>query len=706
MSQSDQGSHRSGGVARLTVAIIGVWISFLASPFVQAQIFGGGGLFNKKPEAPRAQTEDEIGVPTPVRGRVEALKGHEVTFEIRAETKTPAATAEFLIRVFPSAGKIVSMVSNPGERNKALVTYWADPASSATSDAFSFAVRYRGGRYSPEMRFDIDLVDLKAEVQVPATVDFGEVMVGEEEVRTIAVKNLGNGSLDRQILLNSPWYLIEPEDGKFSIGPHGSRVIKVAFRPELMGETSYYLSISRTSGGTTKLVGKGGDPFQLVTETVELAVDPGSGERRGIIELKNPSGKSVLVQARASTRLEASLVQDGYVIPAGGSVEVPVRLGATDTAPFDGQVEFFLKNGYAKSTRVLAPVIPAKLDISVKDSLTSELINFGKVEAGRSLERELTVTNRGGVGIPLSFHVPEPFRLLTNPGPQLAPMSSVRLVVGLFPTDTSRGLIDVTMNVIGNDQTIPVRLLGNVIAPMGNAVSRPQNTLPNLPKGFRMGGTHPSTDSPPTGIGTAGGSTQVADSIPVTPTQGDSTSSSVGRPLTAAEKEENRTSSGFVARPLAQRNIDPSLRRPEELVVLLSGSDFLELGWTAPKDIGNAHFEVEVSGMLVNEETGEPVSVWVPYPEVKIQMVDRLVKAKLTKLSPVRRYDLRAVLVTEDGRSSPPSNSIIAETTLPMDWTYIYLTLGILLLAGLGYAIYRIWLARRPDVYQSEFVDL
>src|SRR5690606_15492856 len=126
-----------------------------------------------KTEAPRAQTEDEIGVPVPVTGRVEVLKGHEVTFEIRAESKTPGATVEFLIRTFPSAGKIVSLVSKPNERNKAIVTYWADPASSATQDAFSFAVRYRGGRYSSEMRYDIDLAELKTEVQAPEEIDFG-----------------------------------------------------------------------------------------------------------------------------------------------------------------------------------------------------------------------------------------------------------------------------------------------------------------------------------------------------------------------------------------------------------------------------------------------------------------------------------------------------------------------------------------------------
>ncbi|MVD21718.1 hypothetical protein D6U55_19770, partial [Vibrio cholerae] len=67
----------------------------------------------------------------------------------------------------------------------------ADPESSATSDAFSFAVRYRGGRYSSEMRYDIDLNDLKIEIQAPPSVEFGEVLIGSEGVQDVLVRNIG-----------------------------------------------------------------------------------------------------------------------------------------------------------------------------------------------------------------------------------------------------------------------------------------------------------------------------------------------------------------------------------------------------------------------------------------------------------------------------------------------------------------------------------
>lgn len=689
------------GVA--AAAVVAAWIAFPA----EAQLFDGGGLFNRKTEPPRAQTEDEIGVPTPVTGRVEALKGHEVSFEIRAETKTPAATVEFLVRTFPSAGRIISLVSKPGDRSKAIVTYWADPESSATSDAFSFAVRYRGGRYSAEMRYDIDLVDLKAEIQVPSETDFGEVTVGAESVREIAVRNLGSGSMERQIFLAPPWHLVDPPDGKLSIGPRGGRVVKIAFRPDLVGETSYFLSLSRSKSGTTKLVGTGAEAFRLESETVELALDEASGERRGEIVLENPGAKAVLLEARASTRLQASLLE-GYVLPPGQRTTVALKLAASDTAPLDGTVEFFMKSGYARPVRVIAPVVPGRLEVSVPGSLTSELINFGMIEAGRSLERGIVVTNRGGVAVPVEFHLPAPFQLLTKPSPQLAPLSAMNLSIGLLPAASQRGLVDVTMQVSGLDHTVPLRLLANVVAPAGATGGAKAGTAaPNLPsKGFRIGGAGrgEAAEAEADAAAAAG-----FDGLPLDPSiaQAGAGGLAPGEGASGAN-EADSPPDGLVLEALSVvgREVDPSLRKPEDLSVLEAKKGSLTLGWTAPRGDGPADYEVEIRGLHVDEEKGALRPLWIPYPAVEVERIDRLVKAEVLNLSPGHQYEFRVFLTTKDGRSSPPSEPFVAATSLPMDWTYIYLGLGLLFLAGLGYGGWRIYLARRPEVYQSQYADI
>lgn len=705
------------GSRGIVVALVAVILSALFP--AEAQLFNGGGLFNKKTEAPRAQTEDEIGVPVPVTGRVEALKGHEIQFEIRAEAKTPGATVEFLIRTFPSAGKIVSLVSKPYERNKAIVTYYADPASSATADAFAFAVRYRGGRYSAEMRYDIDLVDLKTEIQAPSEVDFGEVMIGSEAVCDITIRNLGNGSMERQVFLAAPWHLLDPADGKLNLGPRGARVLKVAFRPELTGETSYFLSLSRSKEGTTKLFGKGADPFQLVEEALELAIDGESGTRQGEIELLNPGTKAVMLEARASSRLQNSL-NESYFLAPGKTTRVPVSLAATDTAPFDGTVQFFLSNGYSKSVRVFAPVVPARIEVKVANAISSEVINFGKIEAGRSTERGVIITNRGGVAVPLEFHIPEPFRLLTNPGPQLGALSEVSIAVGVFPASAARGPVDVTMNIYANEQTHPVRLLANIVAPTGSprSVAAGGRPAPNLPsKTMRLGSAALASPAISAATATAAEPSQ-SDAMPtgVRPTATAEPGSGFPSPVVGSDdsrlvgNDRSRSSAeisplGFVTKSMVERTIDPALRRPEDLSVFETKSDSVMIGWTAPRGLGPVTFEVEVRGIHVDGTTGLPQSVWAPYPAVKFERIDRLVKADIGKLNPASQYEFRVILTTEDGKSSPPSEAITAKTELPMDWTYIYLFLGLALLVGMGLLIGKIIRDRRPEVYQSQYVD-
>lgn len=712
--------NQSAGIfAIIVVMCVG---SFFGCSSLEAQIFGDGGMFSKKPEAPRAQSEDEIGVPVPVTGRVEALKGHEIQFEIRAESKTPGASVEFLIRTFPSAGKIVSLLSKPNERNKAIVTYYADPTSSADADAFAFAVRYRGGRYSSEMRYDISLVDLKTEIQVPKEVDFGEVMVGGESVREIPIRNLGNGPMERQLFLASPWHLLEPANGKVILGPRGSRILKVAFRPELMGETSYYLSFSSSKEGTAKLSGVGGDPFTVESETVELVLDETSGERLGEVGLSNPGQKPILVEARASTRIQDGLLE-GYLLAPGKVTKVPVKLGAKDTAPFDGTVQFFLKNGYSKAARVIAKVVPGRIVVSIPNSVTSEVINFEKVEAGRSQERGFTLTNPGGIAVPLEFHIPEPFRMLTNPGPQLGPLSSMNISVGIFPTSGAKGPVDVTMNIFGNEKTVPLRLLANVIPASGGSPGqhKPGLASPNLPsKTIRLASPGASANKSTSEKDPA--ETTDLSAVPIlstTPAAADPGSSPVenasgsSKPgalwfekLSAKEREALSSPLGFVTRALVPRKTDPEIRAPEDLSVLKTGADFLVIGWTAPKDTEVGTFEVEIRAMIVNPQSQMPESVWIVYPIQKIEKIDRLVKARLENLNPTSTYEFRVFFKSPEGLSSPPSTAISAVTGLPMDWTYIYLGCGMIFLVGLGLGTWKVIRDRRPEVYQSQYVDL
>ena len=722
--------HFSISFARLILAgLTAIMFGCLALTPAEAQLFGEEGLFgekglfSKKEVSPRPQTEDEIGVPTPLTGRIETLKGQEIQFEIQAETKTAAATVEFLIRDFPTAGRIVSIQSKPYERNKAVVTYFADPSSTATNDVFSFAVRYRGGRYSSAIRYDIDLVNVLSEIEVVGELDFGTVTVGNEEVREISVRNKGNGPFESQLLLAPPWRLIDPADGRLVLAPRGWKAIKVAFAPDLPGETSYFLSMSRSKQGTTKLVGRGAEPFVLTADELELILDPVSGERRAMLEVKSQAAKGLRLSTDASTRVKAGLLAEYFVLP-DQTTKVNIALGATDTAPFDGTLSLVLANGYRKTVRLFAPVVPGRIEISVPNSITRELINFGQIEAGKSAERAIIVTNRGGASVPLEFNIPEPFRLLTNPGPQLGPLSDVQLNIGLAPVAQDRGPIDISMQVLSFDQVVPIRLLANVVgapgssaagpaspAASGSAVSRMRMSSGNVPTPGNSGipdGSSAATTNPsatPAAGSALGSATPATEDPSLSVPVGSDPQKPWYANLDTGEIDRLRSPEGFITRPLLERIVNPDLRSPEDLTMLEKSSNSLVISWTAPRDSERCRFAVEARGTMINEQTGFPESVWVPYDKVKIDRIDRLVKAEISGLFASSTYELRVFTTDENGRSSEPSEMLIGETALSMDWTYIYAGLGVALLVVLGIGIRLVILNRRPEVYQAQYVD-
>ena len=675
-----------------------------------AQVFGERGLFNRNKREP-GLTSDQIGVPSPKAGRVEALKGREISFEIAADSKTPGATVEFLIRTFPSAGKIVSMVSKPSERNKAVVTYFADPSSGATSDTFAFAVRYRGGRYSAAVRYDIDLVNHKAEIVVTGGLDFGEVMIGEESLREIVVANSGEATFSRQLIVSAPWHILSPSDGKLEIGPGTRRAIKVAFRPEKSGVTSYVLGFNRSRRGSTKLEGIGRPSFELVNQELELVLNEEANQREGELILVNRSSKPIRVITAASARLEGSLKED-YLLAPGKETLIPVSLPRPDLAPFDGAVQFLTKAGDSQTAKVVSSVAPGRIELTVQNALSAEVINFGKVQGGRSVERQITVSNIGGLPVPLEFHIPEPFRLLNQPSSTLTPMSSVDLSLGLYPTQKFRGPVDVLMKVSANGQSISTRLLGNVIKPEGMATTSgsewPSVTSPL--KGLRLssGIPRPSLVEPAPSRGSA---EEALSDVSLEPlieqlNEDSEMDSQKGEPLSEEFAAEMTAPSELAAPTMKVRKVQESLRRPEDLSLFSVESNEITIGWTAPRDSEKCTFEVEVLGMFFAEGGVGPVAMWMPHEAVEMERVGRLLKGRILDLSPATSYAIRVFMVDENGRSSAASEVIEVGTSASMDWTYIYLALIVFGLICLGYGIYRVTKNRDREVYETECADI
>lgn len=720
-SGSGGGCHSFRGFTGLVLGICGCVLLVTGSP-VQAQFFDGGlNPFRDRDERPRPPgvTPDitfirNQGIPKPRSVAISTLKGYEVSFYISAETDPPGKTVEFIIRDFPSAGRIVSQISDRKRRNTAKVTYYADPNSAATMDSFTFAARYPGGKISQLARCEIKIQDVKADIEVTNEVDFGELMVGEKAEREIIIKNRGIGTFTTRLNLFSPWKVISPSDGNLTVGPGREVIVRIAFEPTFAGPASYQLPLSRSEKGTCKLSGVANKPFELAGEEWELKFNPETKRREVDVIILNKNERPIEAYLRTSSRLKMDSSEYTVLLP-GKENRIKVYLEIDDVMSFDGGLQIKLREGYSETAKVFSATLPARMEVEVPDQIGHDVINFGKVTAGRSTERGILVKNMGGELMQLDAHVPEPFRILTRTDRQLIPLESFALSVGFYPHKDGRGAADETMILVANQQEIRIRLVGNALRP-ANAPREPIVLPPALapvtkPPEPSQPDTPPQT---PGGADTVGNGSsnmvklgnrnspdRIRESIPPEDFVG---ALSRRNPLRDGKTPFSMSPIGILTRELVKRERAPGLDSPEDFELLRATAKTLEFGFTAPKNSELETFVTEVRGQRINPITSMPESVWAPYPDVTYSRVGRLVKARVANLNAYSIYEFRVFTVDANGRSSPPSSAFGARTTRTMDWTYIYLGVAILFLGWLVWAIRKIIIARRGEVYQAQYV--
>ncbi len=695
--------------------------AFVFAQPVEAQILDR--IFNR--DKKNNFTPSDPGVPIPVSGNTVGKKGHEIQFEIEAHSKTPGAIVEFLVRDFPIAGRIVSLVSKEGARNKAIVTYWADPNSAATSDAFSFAVRYRGGRYSSAARFDIALDGAKAaggaamvqgaKIEVtPDKLDFGKVAVGNETIKEVFVKNKGSKEFNHQLMLYSPWHVIEPEKGQLKLAPGTSQKIKIAFRPALTGPANYLLALNRSKEGLCTLQAQALDPFSFASDDIELIFDPKTRERKAELNIVHHGLKPTVVRILTSERIREGLPPTATLIP-GDKNKLEVSLPKYDVAAFEGAIELSLKNGYGKTVNFWSKVVPAELSVEIPETISHEVLNFGKVEAGSTVDRGIILKNLGGEVAQLEFEIPEPFQLVSQPVNQIAPLGVVPFTVGLSPPATQQGAADAVMKIMQGEQVVSIRLLGNVLKGRGGFRLKaggpaPVPAAPSTAASSATANANPSTSvnrvippvggnsSIPSAAGSGGGGLRLSDAKPTLPEPLRKTDDF--EPLWMQKEEaermaQHKSSLGVPTRPVVNRSIDENLRGAEDLTLVEAKATRLTLGFTSPRDPELYTYEIESRSMAVLEGGGLPENVWMPLQSVEFERINRLVKAEIKNLFPSSMYEFRVITLDNNGKSAPPSEGIVAKTTLPMDWTYIYAGLAVVFLGILGFLIWKVIQQRR-----------
>ena len=619
-----------------------------------------------------------LGKPTPVNGEVSAIKGETITIELVSEAKTRAAVVEFLIRDFPRNGELGQMISDEKNRTKVTIKYTPFADSAATTDSFTYAVRYPGGLWSQKAKVELTLESSEPKIHATAEADFGDVMLGKSEDREIFLSNSGNASYRNQLQLPPPWSFVEPVNGLLNVPVGGQQVIKIRYTPVIEGPSEYQLTFFRNQGASTKLKAKGYAPFVVEAQTITLKWEEKSRTRIGEITVTGKSPQLLPTTVAVDERLQATGGGAMY-LPLNEPATFQVYLPPTDTEVYQGQLEI-VAGDFRIPISVSADIAPGY--VLVENTGTGErMVDFGALEPGEIAQGSFQLRNAGGSPVSLRLSAEAPFTVLAAGGrANLDPQETESFAVRVTAPEGIHGAYNgVLLIEADNGQILKVDLktvfLGSNEDP--NAMLRQQASAPGLSS---MPPPPPSSDS----------SVSSADRPPgpspdrvAPPTQEE-----INRAI--EEMDRYRSPLGFVTFPTVEREIAPTVPgiAADKLRLVEEDRRHLTVGWALPS-IGYDKFELEMRMMRMTSADGIVESVWVPYNDVAFSASrSGEIHADIRGLSPNHTYEFRVFTLGDDSKVSEPL-AFVAKTKMPLDWTWIYISFGILVLGGLGWLIWR-----------------
>lgn len=630
--------------------------------------------------APSQEPNADLGKPLPFDGNISAVKGQTVTIELVSDAKTRAAVVEFLIRDFPLNGEFGPMVSREEDRTKATITYTPFADTAATSDSFTYAVRYPGGQWSRKGKVNIKLEASEPKIHATAEADFGQVMLGQSEDREIFLSNSGNASYRNQITLSAPWSLVEPANGLLNLPVGAQQVVKVRYTPQIEGPATFQLAFYRNQGATTQLRAAAYAPFSIGTPEIALTWEEKSRTRLGRVSITGLAPKLLAAAVKTDQRLQVGAGGALFLKP-NEVAEVQIYLPPQDVLPYEGSLEIAVGD-FKLPVKVSATVAPAHL---VLENLPGgeRVIDFGQIKAGGFAQSSFQLRNAGGTTAKATLSAETPFTILAAGGratlsPQEAEAFAVRVVAPPKIVGNYESILKIEAD---SGQSIPITL---------RAFFLPEQTDPNAVGAPGSIAATFAADMPPSPPGTV----PPADRPPTTPgATRTATQEEIDRAI--AEMDALRSPLGFITMPTVVRALNPSVPTVagDKLTLIEDGTNHLTIGWTPPA-VDADTYELEMRVMRTNADATQLESVWVPYHDVSIQKDEAgQFRADIRGLGPNRTYEFRLFTLGQ-GQSASNPLPFVAKTRMPMDWTWIYVGFAALLLGGIGYAGWRLFQAR------------
>ncbi|MEA3209387.1 MAG: Flagellar-associated PapD-like [Chthoniobacter sp.] len=362
-----------------------------------------------------------VAPPPPMPQKVIVPRGRKVEIPLRIYGRQNEAL-RYLIKTPPAHGKL-SSVREVGRETSA-VAYEPPDDLAITADRFTFSVQSTAGVSAP-VEVTIAIIDQPAQLAVPESVDFGELLAGGTATKSLELANRGGGLAQGELLVEPPWKIEGP--CKYRLGAGELTNFKLTFAPTDGGQFRGEIRYTSDRDHSTALRGSSQAPISAEPAAVVLGSQPDSPLRVGGFEIVNRTPEARTFTLTAGARLH---VEKSISVPAGGRVSVPVSAHAVDMEAIEDAVRVE-QAGFVLRVPVKAPKVGPILRVA------SGNIILGRVEATRGAQTVIEVENGGGTVARVTGEISAPF-LLPESTFDVAPGEKKQVPLVLQPGSAGR----------------------------------------------------------------------------------------------------------------------------------------------------------------------------------------------------------------------------------------------------------------------------
>lgn len=335
--------------------------------------------FRRKPVAPEVTAKVLRGRSVVIRLPGVESNGNPIRYEIVSR---------------PSSGKLSNLEQpDPNRQGHGFVTYTHGDDESSVEDGFQYQVITPiSGLTSSPGSVTIRIVDLPPLLGAQSFLNFSAI-VGESATATLALTNIGGGTLHGEVRVAPPFFL--DAEGAFALKRGQSTNLPLRYTPTETGLSAPEKIQPALEDPATSITLRGEATAPFAVKTTSERLDLKADDSRSVsVELANLSSLPQKVNVSVTPPELLEEIPPVSLAP-GESREILLRIPPGHKGAAENFTAVFSTQAYSQNRVFTAPPVPARLEV-----LTAEIDFVSTREAA------LTVRNSGGVEGRFSISLP------------------------------------------------------------------------------------------------------------------------------------------------------------------------------------------------------------------------------------------------------------------------------------------------------------